>query len=267
MFRVKHNLLDNEPGQAGGSGEDLAAQLTELQSQLASQNAELDRLRKHSDKVLDEKKKLQQAYKAFEGLQDLGDPETISNMVKQFQQNEDLRMFAEGKGADVLKKHTERLELDFNNKIEELVKERDTLHNESNKYAKLYHESEAGHALRAAAVAAGVRDSALDDILLRGKGVFIVSDDGTLEARDSEGKLRTVKGKALTPDLFIESLRDKYPHYWPESVSSDARGGGGGSNTPNPFKKGSKEYNLTEQAKIRRTNPELAKQLEAEAAG
>lgn len=265
MFKTKYNLLDNEPGQGGSGTDDLAAQLKALQLQLSTQNEEIDRLRNHSAKLLDEKKKLKETYSAYDGLQDLGDPETIQNMVKQFQQNEDLRLFAEGKGSDVLKKHTERLELDFTNKIKDVTDELENERKARSSYEQKYHESEAGHALRTAAVSAGVRETAVEDILLRGKGVFTVTDNGTLEARDSEGNLRTVKNKALTPELFIESLRDKYPHYWPESVSSGARGGSGTANTPNPFKKGSKDYNLTEQAKLRKSNPELAQQLQAEA--
>jgi len=264
MFINRNVLMESEPG-AGGAGEDLnaiKAQLQEFQQTASDQNAELERLRAHSNKLLDEKKKLQDSFKAYEGL---GDPKTLNNMLKQFNNDEDAKLVAEGKFADVLKKHTERMSLDFNSRIEELSKEVELRTKNENKYAELYHQSEAGHAVSAAAIKAGIRDTALDDALMRARGVFTVAEDGTLEARDSEGNLKLVDGKALTPELFVAQLRENYPHYWPESKSSGARGGAGGDNTPNPFVKGTKQYNLTAQAKLRKTNPELADRLMAEA--
>jgi len=264
MFINRHVYMEGEPGAGGGAGgsiEAIQAQMTELQQTVTAQNSELERLRTHSNKLLDEKKKLQQDFKAFEGL---GDPEILGNMLKQFNTDEDAKLFAEGKGNEVLKKHTERLTLDFNARIDDLTNKLENSDKSGSKYEQLYHESEAGHAISSAAVKAGIRDTALDDALMRARGVFTVANDGALEARDSEGNLKTVKGKALTPDLFVEQLRETYPHYWPDSKSSGARGGAGGDNTPNPFIKG-KHYNLTAQATLRKTNPELADRLLQEA--
>lgn len=244
--------------------EALQKQVEALQKDLKASTDETERLRSHAAKILDEKKKLQSDYKAFS---DLGDLETVQNLLKQFEGNEDAKLVAEGKFDEVLNKHTQRLKLDLEGKINELNDKLNLSETTSQEYARKYHEAEAGHAVRAAAVAAGVRDTAIDDILLRSKGIFTVSDDGTLEARDSEGNLRTINNKPLTPDLFVAGLRDKSPHYWPDSQGGGARGGSGVVNQKNPFKKGTKDYNVTEQAKLRKTNPELANQLAAEAAG
>lgn len=269
MFKTKFNLLEGEPGVGGGSGSgtslaELQKQIETMQTAMSEQAAEVDRLRSHSAKLLDEKKKLQSDYKAFEKL---GDPDVIGKMLKQFENDEDAKLVAEGKFKEVLSKHTERMKLDYESTIEDLGKKLSESDSVKAKYEQKYHEAQAGHAIRQAAVAAGVRETAVDDILLRGKGVFIVSDEGTLESRDKDGNLRKINGKELTPTLFVESLRKTYPHYWPDSQSGGARGGaGGGKAMSNPFKKGSKSFNVTEQAKLRRSNPELAKQLEAEAA-
>lgn len=243
---------------------ELQAQMEEMQKQLAAANDETTRLRTHSDKLLDEKKKLQAQYKSYEGLSELGDPEYIQNVLKQFQNDEDAKLFAEGKGPDVLKKHTERLTLDFKSQIDDLNKSVESLTSEKTKYEKLYHESEAGHAISAAAIKAGIRDTALDDALMRARGVFTVGDDGQLEARDADGNLITVNNKPLTPETFVLQLREKYPHYWPDSKSGGANGGAGGDSKPNPFVKGP-NFNRTEQALMRRNNPELAQRMEAEA--
>lgn len=240
--------------------EKLTKQMEQFQTTISEQQEEIERLRNHSTKLLSEKKQLS---KQYEGL---GDPEMLHNILKQFQNDEDAKLFAEGKGTEVLKKHTERLKLDFQEQLDTLAKERDTYAQEKDTYAKKYHEEKAGHALRSAAAAAGVRDSAVDDILLRGKGIFTINEQNELEARDKDGNLVVVEGKALNPKLFIEGLRETYPHYWPESQSGGAHGGNGAeSKVPNPFIKGSKAYNVTKQAELRRSQPDLAKQLEAEA--
>jgi hypothetical protein len=265
MMFIPKNVFMNENGGDGGDGGGAGSSLEQLQATLESQNAELERLRQHSSKLLDEKKKIQQDFKKYEAL---GDPEQISNILKHFENNEDAKLVAEGKFDEVLAKHTQRQQLDYEEKINNLSSSLEEQAKAADKYKNMFHESQAGHAIRAAAEAAGVRSTAVEDILLRGKGVFTVSDDGTLEARDKDGNLVVANGKPLSPDLFVAGLKDKYPHYWPDSQGSGANGGNGVGQQVNPFKKGSKDYNVTEQAKLRRTNPELADQLakEAEAA-
>jgi len=233
-------------------------ELQEAQAALQERDAEIERLRNHSQKILDEKKKLQ---KQYEGL---GDPEHVKQILAQFENDEDAKLVAEGKFKDVLKKHTERLSLEYKSQLDELSKQLKELEEAKTKFEGLYHESEAGHAVSAAAIKAGIRDTAIEDVLMRAKGVFRVSEDGKLEARDKEGNLVTVENKPLTPELFVQQLKEKYPHYWPESQGAGASGGSGETVKDNPFKKGS-SFNLTKQALLRKNDPELAKKLEQEA--
>lgn len=250
-------FMEGEPGSSGG-GTDLQKQIDELTQKLNDSIAETDRLRTHSATLLDEKKKLQKQYG------ELGDPDHIAKLLKQIENDENIKMFAEGKGNEVLAKHTEKLTLEFKNQLDEITKKLDDATNNASKFEKAYHDSESGHAISAAAIKSGIRDTALDDVLLRGRGVFSVGDDGSLEARNAKGELITVNNKPLTPELFVSQLRDKYPHYWPDSSSGGARGGAGGGLGPNPFEKGP-NYSMTEQAKIRRIDPAKAKELEAAA--
>ena len=205
----------DNPSSAGG------ADVSVLQATLKQQTEEIDRLRAHSNKILDEKKGLQSKYKAYEAL---GDPETLSNILKQFEGDEDAKLVAEGKFKDVIDKKTQKIRLDYEAKVEELSKTAQQEAEDRSKYEQLYHKAEAEHALTEVAIKAGVEPVAIRNVLLDAQGLFKKNEDGVLESKDNDGNIRTVDGKALTPELFVESLRESCPHYWPKSVSGGATG-------------------------------------------
>jgi len=264
---MKHILSEGEPGQGGGAGgetiEQLQAKLAEMQTAMSEQNDEIGRLRKHSQKLLDEKKVLKTNLDKFEGI----DLESMTKMMEQFENNEEAQLLANGKFDDVMNRRTEKMRLNFENKIEELTNQNTELQNERSGLQNKYNDAVVNNYLRAAAEQANVLPSAIDDVLARAKGTFSVLDNGDLEARDSDGNLRTVGNKQLTPELFVDSLKETAPHYWPASQSGGANGGaGGGGKQVNPFIKGSKDYNITEQARLRKSDPQLAQQFAEEAA-
>lgn len=83
------------------------------------------------------------------------------------------------------------------------------------------------------------------------KTKLIVSDDGTVTGLDEQiNPLKTSK-----PFLFKDVKLQKNKNYEPA--------GGNGGNTVNPFKK--ETFNLTEQGKLFKENPALAKSLAQEA--
>lgn len=260
MFKLKHAFCEGEGNGAtgGASSDDLAA----LQVQLQESAAELDRLRSHSKKLLDEKKTLKSALDKFGDV----DPEKFTTMLKQLESSEEARLLAEGKIDDVVAKRSERKILDIQSKLEELSNTNKRLDEEKATWQNKYNSAIVDRHLRVAAEKAGVLPSAIDDVLARAKGVFSVTDNDTIEARDKNGNLLTVGSKALDANLFVESLKESAPHYWPVSRSGGAAGGAGGnSRIANPFVKGSKDYNVTAQAQLRRTDPQLADKLYAEA--
>jgi ElaB/YqjD/DUF883 family membrane-anchored ribosome-binding protein len=257
MFKRKYILCEEagEGGAAGGASTGNNTQLEELQ-------AELERLRSHSKKLLDEKKTLKATLDKFGDI----DPEKFKGMMTQLESSEEARLLAEGKIDDVVARRSERKILEVQSQLEELVKASDTAKEEASTWRNKYNSAVVERHIRIAAEKAGVIPSAIDDVLARAKGVFSVTENDQLEARDTDGTLVKVGNKALDPLLFVESLKEKAPHYWPASQSGGAMGGAGGnSRTANPFIKGSKEYNVTEQAKLRRNDPQLAAKLELEA--
>ena len=104
--------------------------------------------------------------------------------------------------------------------------------------------------------------------------VKVVEEDGTFRAVvvDSSGNERFSTTKAGEKMGIGELVGEfKVNETFAGAFAADNGGGGGGGDDgrgggPNPFKKGSPDYNLTEQAKMRNSNPELAEQLSKQAA-
>ena len=114
-------------------------------------------------------------------------------------------------------------------------------------------------AVRAAAVALKVRDTAVEDVLMYATRTFELTDDGKILTRDDVVGVTP----GITPDLWLAEITPKKPHWLIESKGGGAGGGGGGAPQSNPWDVTTR--NLTEQGRILRTNPALAAQLMAKA--
>lgn len=255
MFIQKHILREGEPGKSGSGGD-----TAEFEAKIAELQAENERMRKHQEKLLDETKSAKAALKAFEGI----DPDKIKQMMKTIESSEEAKLLAEGKLDDVVNKRTEKIRLEFEefkNSSKELI---DQANKNAESFKNRYNSERISLSLRQAAEKSGALPDAIDDIINRASGVFSIGEDNAIEARDKDGNLVTVKGKPLDPVIFIEQLKDSAAHFWPASEGHGGSGKRFSKNTKNPFKKGP-DYNLTEQAKLRKSDPELAEQLKAAA--
>jgi hypothetical protein len=265
MFKMQHVLregADGGEGTGGAGGVNWESKFAEMEARFNDQNAEIDRLRKHSQKLLDEKKTLKTNLDKFDGV----DADTISKMMEQFATNEEARLIAEGKFDEVVNRRTEKTRLDMESRLNELTEKYDSTVQQNSALQQRYNDAVVNNHLRAAAEKAGVLPTAIDDVLARARGTFNVLDNGEIEARDKDGNLVVVGSKPLSPALFVDGLKDTAPHYWPASQSGGANGGTGkGSKIENPFRKGSSSYSITEQARLRRTDPQLAAQLAEQA--
>lgn len=125
---------------------------------------------------------------------------------------------------------------------------------EDNKSAKTKYETDLKNLRIDSAVKLKLSGTAQDvDIVasLIDKNKLIVSDDGTVTGLDEQiNPLKTSK-----PFLFKDVKLQKNKNYEPA--------GGNGGNTVNPFKK--ETFNMTEQGRLFKENPALAKSLAQEA--
>lgn len=117
-------------------------------------------------------------------------------------------------------------------------------------------------ALATAAAQKGVTPAAIEDVKLRGRSIFRL-DGEEVVAVDTMGKQMYGKdGKPLSILEWMDRLATEAKHLFEPN-----KGGGAGGNKgtasydkPNPYSR--KTMNLTEQAKLERDNPTLAKQLQ-----
>jgi hypothetical protein len=123
-------------------------------------------------------------------------------------------------------------------------------------------------ALTAAGTAAGLRPTAVTDMLGRARAIWKLDDDGNPIAVDEKGEKAYGKtGNALTMAEYLESLATDAPHLFEENKGGGSSGGGKGDGTgtgdANPWKKES--FNLTQQGRLVTTDPDKAKRLAAQA--
>jgi len=125
-------------------------------------------------------------------------------------------------------------------------------------------------AVAAEATKRGLRPTALADITARAKSTFRMVD-GVCQAVESDGTTVRMAKDGVSPlsvAEWIEGQASEAPHLFESNAGGGAAGnisGGGavGGRGKNPFKMESR--NLTEQMKLIRTDPALAKRLEAAA--
>lgn len=98
--------------------------------------------------------------------------------------------------------------------------------------------------VRKARQVAKIIDSAEEDVLILAERMFDVGEDGRVTTKDSVGVT-----PGITPDIWLQEMQPKRPHWWPESQGGGAKGGkGGGFAGDNPWS--AAHWNLTKQGQI-----------------
>ncbi len=228
-------------------------------------------LETNKQQVLDELKKERESRKKMEGtlasLQSaFGErtPEDVREMMDRLENDEMARLAAEGKTDELLKKHRERWEADKKSEIAALQKQIDDLEKgKQDLETKLTQELIDNRAM-AAATKAGVIPDSLEVVKMLAKHQWQL-EDGQPVLRDQKGEIVTGKSGAITFDEWAaEKLQESHPYLFPQPAGSGAPGASGkGQTKTNPWKKD--QFNRTEQARITREDPELAKRLKSEA--
>ncbi len=197
---------------------------TEFKSDMQSAIDEaVQGLKSKNNELLDEKKKISSTLKNFEDI----DPEKAKEALKFLEENEDARLIRDGKIDELLDRRTSQMRSDHEAKTKEISDELLKATQQGTLYEGLYKAKIVEDAIRAEAHKAKVRPEAIKDILLRGKSVFSLSEDGkTVESRDKNtGKLtKTADDKVLTTTNWLEGLKKESPHYWMQSNSANAYG-------------------------------------------
>lgn len=219
---IKHIYQNEAEGGEGGKGTGGGgATITpEIQALIDQQVAGL---KAKNSELLGKVKDASEQLKRFDGI----DPDAVTAMLKRFADDEEAGLIKAGKVDEVLSKRTERLRGDFEKKLSQ---EAERAKKAEAKAAKLADRTLAG-SLRDAAMKTGALPEAMEDIVLRARGLWTLNDDGEAVAVDADGEVILGKdGKSpLTPLEWAESLREAAPHLWPRAQGAGAQGSGRGT--------------------------------------
>ena len=188
----------------------------------------------------------------FEGL----DLDAVKGLLAKVGQDEETKLIAEGKIDEVINRRTERLRSDSDKQIKAANERAD----KAEAFAAKYSDKVLADSIRAAAIKAGALPEAAEDIILRARGTFKLSEDGEAIATDRDGEVVYGKdGKTpLSPLEWAESLRETATHLWPRAQGAGPTGDQGGKAT-----KKWGEYTEQERAALARDNPDAFKKLQA----
>jgi hypothetical protein len=229
-------MPDLKPGDEGYQAPALSADTPEVKAFIeAAVKEATSGLTGNRDEILGEKKALQAKFDEQAALWKDLDPEAVRNIMGRLENDEETKLLAEGKMDEVIERRTERLKADHATQITNLETKLTEAVGNYDGAKSTVKELKVEGGLRQAAIEHGLVPSAIEDALGRAMNVFKVGDDGKLLAEENGS---TAYGKdgvtPLTPAEWLESMKEKAPHWFPAPSGAGAGGGngkGGGSHT------------------------------------
>jgi hypothetical protein len=184
-------------------------------------------LKAKNDELLGKLKEGQTKLQAFGNL----DPERAKALIETMDNDEDLKLFTEGKKALVIEKYTERMRTSHSAELE--AERAQTL--AERQRANAYQGSVLDNQIRS--VTDGCHKGAVEDALLLARQIFTLDAKGNAVKLDSEGRPELGKdGKTpYSPKEWMETQRELKPHWFPATTSGSgsgsAKGGTGAGKT------------------------------------
>ena len=191
--------------------------------------------------------------KRFEGI----DPDAVRQLAEEKRKLEEA---AQIKAGEVDKVLAARLKAELDKVHAPVVAERDALHGRLTAI-------QIDQAVVNEATKRGLRATAITDITSRARMTFKLVD-GVPQAFDGE-RIRTGKDgvSPMTLAEWVDALVSDAPHLFEANAGGGAAGSGSGGagnrSVRNPFRK--ETWNVTEQMKIEKSDPQLAARLKATA--
>lgn len=192
----------------------------------------------NNKELLAEKQRLKAEHDALqEKLKPFGDLDQAAELLKKFGSDEELKLFKEGKVDDLVKKRTDQMIKRHQQDVEAWQQKLAQREQREKMLMQRLQSATVDRELAEAAAKAGVHKTAIADVLARGRGVFQLEEQGEdlrIVPKDGQGQIIfAADGKtALTPEAWLETLKQEAPHFFPGSSGGGATGGpkgGGGS--------------------------------------
>ena len=226
-----------------------------LDVDLKEEKAKLDEFRANNIALTNQ---LAEQKKRFEGI----DPEEVRKLAEEKQRLEEAQQIKSGEGEKVMENRLKTAKTEWDKQFAAVTSERDSLN------ARLT-AIQIDQGVITVATKRGLRPTAIPDITARARSVFRLVD-GAPRAYEADGQTVRVGKDGITPmtlDEWVEQQVAEAPHLFESNAGSGAVGNGSGGvgnkSVKNPFRKES--WNLTEQMKLQKSDPQLAARLKAAA--
>jgi len=201
----------------------------DLQTKSEETKTKLDEFRSNNVKLL---KDMDALNAKFDGI----DLDNYNEMIKLQQEQKDKTLIDAGKIDELLEERTKAMVKTHGADMEKLTNENTVLNSQ---LAGLVIDS----AVRDSAIKSGVVDTAIDDILLRSKAVFKLTE-GQAIPHDGDGNVIYGNSSAepMTVEEWVKGQQDLAPHLFKSSTGSGSEHGKGFN--------GAKTENLTALEKL-----------------
>lgn len=221
----------------------------------AADKAKLDEFRSTNVALLKERDELKTR---FEGI----DPDEVRKLADEKKALEEQQRLKAGEFDKVLEARLKSAKAEWDKQLSTVASERDTLN------ARLV-TIQIDQAVVTEATKRGLRSTAIPDITSRARNTFRLVN-GVPQAFEADGQTARVGKDGLTPMTLAEWIDTQVsdaPHLFESNAGGGAAGNGSGGvgnrSVKNPFRK--ETWNLTEQMKLQKTDPQLAARLKASA--
>lgn len=167
-------------------------------------------------------KQIEDLNKTYEGV----DPAVYREMVEKAQREQNKKLVDQGKVDELLANQKNAMASDHEKVVKALSEDKIKL---TSQLESLLIDS----AIRDAAAKTGVRGSAVEDVMLRGRAVFRL-EDGKAIPKDGDKPIYGKSGDPMSVSEWVESLTEKAPHLFEPSKgggSRQAEGTSAGSGT------------------------------------
>jgi hypothetical protein len=227
-----------------------------LDAEGAVDKSRLDEIRNSNAALTRERDELRQR---FDGI----DPDQVRKLAEEKRQLEEAQQLKAGEFEKVLDTRIKGVRGELEKKVATLTSERDALNGRLSTI-------QIDQGILSAATKRGLRATALPDITARGRAIFKLVNGVPLALEADGQSIRAGKDGAspLTVDEWIDSQVSEAPHLFETSTGTGVQGGAvanasGNRTVKNPFRK--ETWNLTEQMRLQKSNPQLAAALKSAA--
>lgn len=227
-------------------------------------DAEVIGLKNKNSELLGKQSELKQSLqsmseqlKQFDGL----DVTKLKELAANAQSQQEAEMLKNGQLQELIDMKLDAQKQSFGTQIEQLQQEANQHKSNYEKVTQEFNQTQVENFIRSSlSQIKDLHPSAVDDIVFRAQSAWKFQD-GQVLAFDGDKQLFK-EGKPLSPNDWVESMRESAPHYFNKAVGGNSAGNQGGTgDISRYFDKSNKDYSVTKQAEVAKTNPEQYESL------